>query len=212
MSQGYTLIWDLDGTLFDSYKVIIPSMKQTLEEYGIAMEEEEILHHAILSSLGDLMKKIEDAYGISAEDLNRRSMELRDSRMHEITAAPYAPEILAYLKEKGVANHIFTHRGQSTLPILQHLGIDRYFDEIITAVDGFPRKPEPDAIFYLMKRYELDSARTYYVGDRQIDMECARRAGIGCILYLPSYSVGKASGIEDYVISDFRELKDIIKG
>ena len=37
--NGKALIWDLDGTLLDSYGVIASSLRQTLEELNVPMEE-----------------------------------------------------------------------------------------------------------------------------------------------------------------------------
>ena len=40
--SGKTFIWDLDGTLLDSYGVIVSSLRRTLEELNVPMEEEEL--------------------------------------------------------------------------------------------------------------------------------------------------------------------------
>ena len=43
MDKNYAFIWDLDGTLLDSYGVIVSSMRLALEELGVRLSEREIL-------------------------------------------------------------------------------------------------------------------------------------------------------------------------
>ena len=76
----------------------------------------------------------------------------------------------------------------------------------MTNQSGFPRKPEPDGILYLMEKHGLDPARSWYVGDRRIDMEAARNAGIGSVLFLPPGSPGTPAGFEDHVVTDLRQI------
>lgn len=48
-------------------------------------------------------------------------------------------------------------------------------------MSGFERKPHPQGIFYLLEKYHLDRDRTYYIGDRRLDVEVAENAGIKSI-------------------------------
>ena len=41
------LIWDLDGTLLDSYEIIVSSLKETLAELEIEMSESDILNYVL---------------------------------------------------------------------------------------------------------------------------------------------------------------------
>lgn len=204
-------IWDLDGTLLDSYKQILPSLMQTLEDFNIHMDESEVLDKIIKGSVKDFFQDIKKEVGTSWENFRNVYKSYHHARNLDVEAAPHAIEILSWLKDQGVRNFVFTHRGESTHPILKNIGMDGYFEEIVTSEAGFPRKPAPDGNSYLVEKYHLNKATTYYVGDRSLDMESAENAGICKIFYQPSYSVASAPGIEDYVIHDFIELKDILK-
>ena len=78
----------------------------------------------------------------------------------------------------------------------------------VTKKNGFGRKPEPDGINYLVDKYGLDRQKTFYVGDRSIDMECAANAGIGGILYLPENAVTEPVGTERYIVRDLEEISE----
>ena len=81
-----------------------------------------------------------------------------------------------------------------------------YFTEVVTALDGFPRKPDPAAILYLLEKYHLSPAASFYVGDRSLDVEAANNAGIGSILFLDPSSPISATGHETYVVKDLLEI------
>ena len=72
MDKNYAFIWDLDGTLLDSYGVIVSSMRLALEELGVRLSEREILEDAIGQSIRFLEEKIQRQTGIPAEAIQER--------------------------------------------------------------------------------------------------------------------------------------------
>ena len=64
------------------------------------------------------------------------------------------------------------------MTILRDLGLDVYFTEILTSQSGFARKPSPEAATYLISKYHLKPDRTFYIGDRTLDIEFALNSGI----------------------------------
>ncbi|MDO4491832.1 MAG: HAD-IA family hydrolase [Lachnospiraceae bacterium] len=204
-------IWDLDGTLLDSYGEIVSSTVLACQEHGIFLDEKYVLDYSILKSGKELMEMECHKHGVAYEDLYQSYLRHHHAKTEEIAAAPNAEAILRALTEQGIPCFVFTHRGKSTMPVLKRLKLDSYFTEIITMEGAFPRKPAPDGNLYLVEKYGLDKEYTYFVGDRQLDMESAENAGLKKILYIPDYSVAKPSGREDYVISDFMEILEILK-
>lgn len=80
----------------------------------------------------------------------------------------------------------------------------------MTGEDGFRRKPDPEGLNYLIEKHMLVRDVTFYVGDRQIDIESANNAGVKSILYLPKNSVAEISGKESFVVNDLLQIEDII--
>ena len=107
---------------------------------------------------------------------------------------------------------MYTHKGRKAYDILKNLGMLAYFREIVTGENGFPRKPSPEGIQYLLEKYRLNRRSTFYVGDRNIDMECAQNANIQGILYLPKDSVVERTGREDHIVDDLIKIKEIVCG
>ena len=206
-----TFIWDLDGTLIDSYDIIVDSLCDVYKErLNIDLNKQEVREEVIKYSVGHFLSRMEKQTGVLFQELKDRYSHICGERKLQIKPMKHAIEILDYLKEQGIHSYVFTHRGTSTEPVLRNINIYDYFDEIITSVQSFKRKPSPDAINYLVDKYHLDKEHTYYVGDRSMDMECAKSANIKGIMYLPEGAYGLKTGKEDHIIKDLLDIKEII--
>ena len=76
---------------------------------------------------------------------------------------------------------------------------------MVTSANGFARKPQPEAIEYLVEKYDLDKASTYYVGDRRIDVEAAENAGV------KSINLGQPASKINQKIANLSELITLFK-
>jgi phosphoglycolate phosphatase-like HAD superfamily hydrolase len=83
------------------------------------------------------------------------------------------------------------------------------FSEIVSSDNGFARKPDPQAIMYIIDKYDLDHERVITIGDREIDIESGRRAGIATCLFNPGGSI--TSTRADYVIDSLEQLPSILQ-
>lgn len=203
-------IWDLDGTLIDSYLAIVPSTVEICAGLGVDYSAEFVHDYVIRSSVRGLLKETAERLGLDPAALWAQYNVLCDSCIDRITAMPHAAEALHALCAAGCRHFVYTHRGASSAVILERLGLAPYFTEVLTALSGFPRKPDPAAIHFLMEKYGLDPETTYYVGDRSLDIEAAQNALIRSILYLDPSSPGKPTGHEDYIISDLMEIARLV--
>ena len=197
-------IWDLDGTLLDSYGVIVSSLHQTLEELGVSMDPSEIRRRATAGSVSDVVRYAAAKTGKTFQEIKHRYSDISGGRYLEITAMPHALEALEATAALGAVHFVYTHRGATTAPVLKNLGLDRFFREVVSSLNGFPRKPAPDALLYLMKQHGLEKDRVYYAGDRTLDVDCGKNAGVQSVLYAPS-----GIGAADHVIRDLLEVRDI---
>ena len=202
-------IWDLDGTLIDSYGVIVSSLYKTFKNFGVELVKEDILKEVITTSVVAFINKTKDLCGLSFETIKETYSQISLEDKENIKLIAHAKEILKCIKDNGDINLLFTHRGESTKGVLEQLGILEFFEEILTSKSGFPRKPDPTAILYLVKKYNLDKNNTYYVGDRTIDIECANNAHIKSIMFLPEYSVAVPTGKENYIVKDLLNINKI---
>ena len=202
-------IWDLDGTLFDSYPIIVSAVQQTLGECGIHMEKADIFREVTASSVLDFIRQVAQPRGLDPAALFRRSNFLQTSRDEQVQLNPHAADVLDALHRQGATHFVCTHKGASAPDVLEKLGIRKYFREIITADSGFPRKPDPSGVEHLICTYDLDREHCYYVGDRIIDLQCAANAKIQSILYLYSPSSAQGKDLATYCVSDLRQILEL---
>ena len=64
------VIWDLDGTLIDSYRCIVPSLRQFYEEQGLALDEKDILSEVLRGSVRAFAEAVRQQTG-GGEDFRR---------------------------------------------------------------------------------------------------------------------------------------------
>ncbi|NQG19829.1 HAD-IA family hydrolase [Streptococcus suis] len=176
-----TFIWDLDGTLLDSYQAILAGIEETYAQFDIPFDREEIHAFILTYSVKDLLARDAQKYGKDLAQLNQvRANSLREKNT-AIQLMEGAREVLEWTVQEGIQNFIYTHKSDNAFQVLADLGVDHYFTEILTSDSGFARKPDPEALLYLIEKYDLDKSTTYYVGDRLLDVETALAAGIGSI-------------------------------
>ena len=199
----YAFIWDLDGTLLDSYRVIVSSAVRTAAEAGIRDDKEAVLRKLKQQSLTAYLQDVSVRCGAPCETLLLRYREISHETTDQIPLIPGAREALERLAGCGAEHFVYTHRGSSSEPILRRLGILSFFREVVTSEYGFAPKPSGEGVRYLLNRYGLDPRLTWYVGDRTLDVLCGKDAGIRTLLYLPEGSLVQATGQEDLILESW---------
>lgn len=215
--MAYNVIWDFDGTLFDSYPVMVKSFCYTLEHYGISSNEQSVFKDMRVSmgTAIDGIKPQLDAKGITMEQFNHSYRENRLS-LEADTLIPFegALEICRWIVEKGGKNFVWTHRGTSTRIYLEKFGFDDLLIESIDHSMGYERKPNPEAILSLVKRHALIPEATIMIGDREIDLLAGRNAKVKTALFI-GHGYDRLheqipSEHYDWIFNTFDEIKQIV--
>lgn len=192
-------IWDLDGTLIDSYPAILAALDVTYAAYGWAFDRKKVQAYILDYSVGQLLDELAEEKGVELQGLKKYYSADLKGRDRELCLFPETKAVLDWTREQGIGNFIYTHKGSNTASVLELLGIAEYFTHVVTSADGFARKPAPDALTYLLDLYKLDQTKTYYIGDRALDRDCALNAGIHSINLTQPDSLGniKISSLAD---------------
>lgn len=201
------IIWDFDGTLFDTYPGMVYAFKRALGDNEVEVSEAEILKHMKIS-VTSAINHFKELYPLSDEFASRFSFYEKNLEADKIMPFPYAKEICLHFKRNGGRNFILTHRGNSTLKFLKYHGMIDCFDEIGTKHNRFKRKPDSEGFTYFIEKYSMSNDTVLAIGDRSCDILGAKKANIKTCLY-------NTNGIDineksDFTIKSLSELFSIL--
>ncbi|MBR2411414.1 MAG: HAD-IA family hydrolase [Clostridia bacterium] len=172
-------IWDFDGMLFDTYPHTTAVLCEYFRRHGREISPEE--------AFSKLKISIVEAFRFynMPEEGKEEFYEIENDLDFLPRGVPYEgiPEILRLIKEKGGRNYIYTHRDCVAVKYLELYSLDGLFTDFITMENGFPYKPAPDALEFLIKKHDLDKDCCLMLGDRAIDCKAGLSAGIKALLF-----------------------------
>jgi len=180
--QTRGIIFDLDGTLVDSFPGIHRSLVQAMEGVGVPPWDLEQTRrtvgrgaeHLVLTAVGP--DKKDRALGLFKEDYRRTCRE-------STFLFPEVPPCLSALERAGYVLSVASNKPITfTRLILEHLEILDRFACVMGPERVQHPKPHPDMLRAVCKEIGLTPDACLYVGDMRLDEETASRAGVGCVL------------------------------
>lgn len=202
------LLWDVDGTLFDTNPAFARAFSLVLAAEGIAVPPAEI-EALTRQSLSYCAETLAETYELEAESLlGRFSVTYREIPYAEQPPFAGVQVLCEYVREIGGDNFIVTHRGRESLKgLLEHFEMGDLFRDQMTGDDGLPRKPAPTSFLTMMARHDLIRAEVVAIGDRAIDVAAGRAAGVRTC-----YFGNEPAGTEaDYPVQDYGELLEVLR-
>ena len=172
-------IWDFDGMLFDTYPHTLAAFCETCRRFGVSYEEDEVFAHLKVTVWHALT-----FYGFDAE-MKAAFYAVENDLDYLPRGKPYPmiPHILEQIVNNGGKNYLYTHRDRVAVRYLERYGLEGLFADTVTRELGFPHKPAPDAIEYLIQKHGLQKDECLMLGDRLIDIGSGRNAGVHTCLF-----------------------------
>jgi len=202
-----TFIWDVDGTLVDSYEILTKNVHQIFSQY-LDITKEEIFESITDTSIRSFFLETTKKHDLPLEEIYLSYKALDDAvKAEDYKLIKDCSEVLNAMSDKGCKHYIYTHRGRSTYDILKINNLEDIFIEVVTSDNGFERKPSPQALDYLIDKYNLDKSTTCYVGDRTLDVESGNNAGLKTIYF---NEVGKTNNDANHSVKALKEILEII--
>ncbi len=193
-----SVIWDLGGTLADTYPDVDRALASAVHVGPQPLTEHELAEVARLTrvSSGHAIEVLAERHGTSPEAL--RAAYEATKELWRTTPPPVmdgAQEVMEAVRRQGGLNLVATHRDRASATQLLHtLGLE--VDDMVCAPDGFPRKPDPAMVRELLRRHDLPAEDVLAVGDRPGDALSAQAAGVrGVLLETPGIPL-EAEGVE----------------
>ena len=182
VSHPVAVIFDWDNTLVDTWPVIHDSMNVTLKRMDCPLWSIEETKKQVSRSLRESFPDIfGERWKIARDVFYERFKKIHLERLEVL---PGAEVLLESLSNKGIYLGVVSNKsGENLRREAGHLGWDKYFSQIIGAMDAVEDKPSIKPVEMVLKGsgIELDQ-KVWFVGDTKIDMECAYNAGCYPIL------------------------------
>ena len=184
MKKYDVILFDLDGTLTDPGEGITNSVAHALEKVGIAVESRESLFPYIGPPLRDSFMNFAGMdYDGATQAIEDYREYYRVKGLFENILYPGMKECLARLQQAGKRLLVATSKPELfARQILEHFGIDGYFEYVAGADMAEIRVKKADIIAYGLEECGIsDVSRVLMVGDRYFDVEGAKAFGMDCM-------------------------------
>ncbi len=217
MSQNYTILFDLDGTLVDTAPDLMAAHNHVMKKFG--QKEKKLSDVKSLAGKGawvmmqrsfkeqikdEKTKKlmVDEFINFYSKNINKESKPIKGIF-----------EFLEWAKSMKISMGVCTNKRESlAIDLLKKLNMYKYF-EYVAGADTFEfNKPDPRHLTNIVEIIDGDLAKTVLVGDSEVDAMTAKNAGVPFILIEDGYTEMSPKEIQhDISIKDFTNFKEIIK-
>jgi phosphoglycolate phosphatase len=179
------VLFDWDNTLVDNWATITEAFNTTLIAMGHRPWTQEETRARVRASLRDSFPKL---FGDRWEEARRIYLDAFASRhLETLKALPGAEELLQALQRNRLWAGVVSNK---TGPFLrreaEQLGWNGYFRHLVGAGDAPNDKPAPDPVHMALAGSGIQAGpEVWFVGDTEMDMECALASGCVPVLLNP---------------------------
>jgi HAD superfamily hydrolase (TIGR01509 family) len=174
------VIFDLDGTLADTFPLIIGAWNAAVREpLGRRFSPEEVIA----------------LFGVPEEPMFRRVLAPEDvpkaldvyHHFYEAEHGIVEPfdginEVLKAITATGIPIGVVTGKGRRAADIsLRLLGWDGLFGSVVTGDDVQRQKPDPEGALAAARALGVDAPQCVFIGDTPTDVQCGHSAGMRTI-------------------------------
>jgi len=205
------VVFDLDGTLVDSYDAIAASLNHARAEFGLTALPGTTVRRVVGRGLESLI----------AEQIGPQHVErgVRLFREHYATvframtrALPGVRRTLGALHQSGYAMTVASNKpARFSAPILRGVGLLEYLVTVQGPDLAGTTKPEPTMVHNCLRAMRVEPEQALYVGDMVLDVETAARAGLPVVLVCGGSSTREAlCDTGQRVLGSLDELPDLL--
>ena len=216
MTQIYTILFDLDGTLVDTAPDLMDA------------------HNHVMRKFGHTEKKLSDIKSLAGKGawvMMQRSFrqEIKDEKLKKEMTKEFIDfysqnidrgskpikgviEFLQWAKNKNISMAVCTNKQERlAVDLLKKLKMYDYF-EYIAGSDTFPfNKPDPRHLTNVVEIIQGDLKKTIMVGDSEVDGKSAENANVPFVLVKGGYTEKSTDEIKhDELINDFKDFDKVV--
>lgn len=207
------VLFDLDGTLVDSYAALADAVNFARRHHGHA----ELTEQQIRGFTGEgLQKLLQRAF--APNGVPESATEIFERRYDEICCGASrvledVQETLGELHGLGLAMAVCTNKPTPfSQKILEHLRLAPFFRAIVGPDLAGARKPDAQHVLHALDATRCAKAEALFVGDMPIDVRAARNSGIDvAVVATGSSSIEELrDACPDHILERFSDLVGVV--
>ena len=223
MTQKYTILFDLDGTLVDTAPDLMNAHNHVMKKYGYPTKSTEEIRGLVGQGASALIgrsiwgqakkefhsvddKKIKDK--MSKDFINFYGKNI----IEESTLINGVKKFLKWCKEKNISMAVCTNKQEHlAIDLLKKIKIYDYFEYVAGSNTFDYCKPDPRHLTSIIEILAGDINKSLMIGDSENDANAAKAAGIPVILLENGYTEKNTQEIyHNYLIKDFIGIEKIV--
>ena len=223
MTQKYTIIFDLDGTLVDTAPDLMNAHNHVMKKYGYPTKSTEEIRNLVGQGAGAMIGR--SIWGQAKKEFSKiddqkiKAEMVRDfinfygkNIINESTLINGVKEFLKWCKDQNISMAVCTNKQEHlSNDLLKKIGIYDYF-EYVAGSDTFDYcKPDPRHLTNVIEILDGDLNKTIMIGDSETDANAAKAAEIPVILLENGYTEKNTTEIyHNHLIKDYVGIEKII--
>jgi len=207
------VLFDLDGTLVDSYAALADAVNFALRQHGL----DDLTAGEIRALVGDgLEKLLQRAFDGEVPDTASGAFEARYDEIccEQSHVLADVEATLSALSHLDVAMAVCTNKPTAfSRKILEFLGLASFFRAIVGPDLAGARKPARQHVLHTLEATRCSPDEALFVGDMPIDIEAAHNSGIAVAVVATGSSSSnelRAAG-PDHYLDRLADLVEIVR-
>ena len=223
MSQKFTILFDLDGTLVNTAPDLMLAHNYVMKKYGynerklsdikkLAGKGSKVMLTRSMHEIAELSGKIKKTDDL-VEVMTKEFIDYYSKNIaNESTLKDGALDFLTWCKKNSISMAVCTNKQEHlSIDLLKKIKIYDYFDYVAGGNTFNHNKPDPKHLTDTIEIIGGDIKKTLMVGDSETDSNAAKAANIPFVLLEDGYTQKKSSEIHhDHLVKNFVGLNKII--
>ena len=223
MSQQYTILFDLDGTLVDTAPDLMRAHNHVMKKFGYPTKSTEEIRNLVGQGAGAMLGR--SIWGQAKKEFGKVQDEKIKKEMvkdfvdfygkniiNESTLINGVKKFLIWCKEKKISMAVCTNKQEHLAnDLLKKIGIYDFF-EYVAGHDTFEYcKPDPRHLTSVVEILGGDIKKSLMIGDSETDANAAKNAGMPIILLEDGYTEKDITEIyHNHLVKDFVGMEKIV--
>lgn len=207
------LLFDFDGTLYDTGEGITKSVQYALQRFGVSAEREE-LRCFVGPPLADMFA---EKFGFDRARTEEAVLAFRERYnpigVYESEVYAGMPAFLARMRERGYVLAVATSKPQPLAEeLLERSGMRQFFSVVVGSRTDGNNNSKREVVERVIAALGAEKSACVLIGDTKYDVAGAHAAGIGCIAVRYGYAAPgelEQAGA-DAIADDLDELEKML--